>query len=366
MDISALLTELMETPGPSGAEERIAALIEARWQPLTDGITYDRSGTLLGVKYGSGEPAGAGRRPRILLAGHMDEIGLMVSEIVAHPDKAGQGFLRVAPLGGVDRRHIYAQQVVVHGKQELPGIIGALPGRMLPEERASKPYEFGDLCVDTGLSYEALNEQVHIGDFITFYQPARKLLNGWLTGKAIDNRAAVAAITVCLEYLQSRDHAWDVIAAATTQEETRLLGAFTSSFVTRPDAAIAIDVTFGKGPGAKDHQTFELGSGPTLAIGPNVHPGLHKGLKAAASELEMSVSLETHTRNSGTDAAGLQLARAGVPTAVVGIPLRYMHTMVETVAIKDIKRVGTLLGEFICGLTLDFTDQMAAALMETE
>ena len=366
MDISALLTELMATPGPSGAEGRIAALIEERWTPLTDGITYDRSGTLLGVKYGRGEPSQDGRRPRILLAAHMDEIALMVSGLVAHPDESGAGFLRVTPLGGVDRRHLYAQEVVVHGVSDLPGVIGGLPRHMQPANQSRRPYEFDDLYVDTGLAYQALQEQVRVGDFITFYRPARKLLNGRLTGKAIDNRAAVAAVTVCLDYLQARQHEWDVIAAATTQEETRLLGACVASFVTRPDAAIAIDVTFGKGPGAKDHQTFELGSGPTLALGPNVHPGLYQGLNEAAKELEMSVSLETHTRNSGTDAAGLQLARAGVPTAVVGIPLRYMHTMVETVAIKDIKRAGTLLGEFICRLEADFMTQMAATLMETE
>ena len=366
MDIAALLKNLMETPGPSGDESRIARLVEETWAPLTDGITYDRVGSVLAVKNGSGEATIDGRRPRILLAAHMDEIGLMVSGLVAHPDESGAGFLRITPVGGVDRRHLYAQQVVVHGKEDLPGVLAGLPKHLLPAGRTNRPYQFADLYIDTGLPYKRLKELVQIGDFATFYQPGLDLMNGRVAGKAIDNRGSIAAVTVCLDYLQKRQHDWDVVAVATTQEETRLLGAYISSFVSRPDAAIAIDVTFGKGPGAKGNDAFELGSGPAIGMGPNVHPGLRQGIMDAASSLEMSVSAEPHSRNSGTDAAGLQVAREGVPTAVVSIPLRYMHTMVETVAVKDIERVGKLLGETICQLDGDFIDKMTASMMEAK
>ncbi len=151
---------------------------------------------------------------------------------------------------------------------------------------------------------------------------------------------------------------------ATAQEETTFLGAYTSAFAQQPDAAIAIDVTFAKGAGVSDSHTFELGSGPVLDIGPNVHPGIHKALQDTAQALEMKVSKDTHSRASGTDAYGLQVARAGIPTGLVSIPLRYMHTMVETINTDDVKRAGRLLGEFIARLDDRFLDNLAQAMME--
>jgi endoglucanase len=157
-----------------------------------------------------------------------------------------------------------------------------------------------------------------------------------------------------------------VLAVATIQEETRLLGAFTSAHSHQPDLALAIDVCFGKGPVATDTGTFELGSGPVLDIGPNVHNGVFKRLQKTAEALEMKVGLGTHSRASGTDAFGLQVARAGVPTGLVSIPLRYMHTMVESIALKDVERSGRLMGEFIANLAPDLVDQLAAELMDEE
>ena len=293
----------------------------------------------------------------------------MVTRIVGYDDNDdSSGFLRVHRVGGIDLRHLYGQVVVVHGSkgagQDLVGILGALSESLLPEERRSKPYGYDDLAVDTGLPVSRIKELVAVGDFISFRQPLRKLMNKWITGKSLDNRASVMAVTICLEYLQTRQHAWDVIAVATAQEETGLLGAFTSGYAQAPDAAVAIDVTIGKGPGASDALTYDLGSGPTIGFGPNVHPGMFKGLKEAATALELKVQDEPHARASGTDAYGLQLAREGIPTGLVGIPLRYMHTVVETVDLKDIERSGRLLGEFITRLDGNFIDELAKALTD--
>ncbi|MFW5941118.1 MAG: M42 family peptidase [Chloroflexota bacterium] len=363
MDIYKTLQTLTETAGPSGMEASIAQAVRAAWEPHVDEITVDHMGNLLAVKRGQ-TPDATSEPSRLLIAAHMDEIALMVADIDAYPDdEQGQGFLRVTNVGGVDIRHLYGQTVTVHGRRELRGIVGALPPQMLPSDRQSKCYNYDELLVDVGLPLNELREAVSVGDFISFHQPLRKLLNERAAGKALDNRASVAAVAVALEYLGDRLHEWDVVAVATTQEETRLLGAFTTAYAQRPDAAIAVDVTFGKGPGARETGTFELDKGPALGLGPNVHPGLYKKLKEAADALEMTVHADPHSRSSGTDAFGLQIARDGVPTGLIGIPLRYMHTMVETLALNDVERAGRLLGEFAASLDAGFLDSVAAELM---
>ncbi len=357
MDIFKTLKTLTETAGPSGYEQGIAAVITEMWEPYVDSITTDRVGSLIAIKHGSGpEP-----RPRLLLAAHMDEIALMVKQIVTYN---GNGFLRLTNVGGIDIRHLYGQLVTVHGRSDLSGVIGSLPGKMLPPERRDKPFGWEDLCVDVGLSAAEVEKQISIGDFISFRQPLRKLQGKRVTGKALDNRASVAAVTVCLDYLHGRSHAWDVVAVATSQEETRLLGAYTSAYAQRPDAAIAIDVTFGKGPGASDANTFELGSGPVLDLGPNVHPGMFKALQDTAKDLELKVNIGTHSRYSGTDAFALQVAREGIPTGLIGIPLRYMHTMVESIDTTDVERSGRLMGELIANLDGKFLNELAEGMME--
>jgi endoglucanase len=237
---------------------------------------------------------------------------------------------------------------------------------MLESDRATKAYSYEDLVIDAGISAERLRELVSVGDFVTFRQPVRKLLNRRAAGKSFDNRASVAAVTVALDYLQAREHGWDVIAVATVQEEVGLKGAIVTGFAEAPDVAVAIDVTHGKGPGAKDSGTLEIGGGPTLDLGPNVHPGMYKSLKETAEALEMKVQVGTHSRASGTDAYALQIARAGIPTGLVSLPLRYMHTMVETVSLKDVKRTGRLLGEFAARLEDDFLQQLAESMLKAD
>ncbi len=364
MDMLDLLRELTGTAGPSGSETEIANVISRRWKPYVDELNIDRIGSLVAVRHGQGnEP-----RPRILLAAHMDEIALMVKEIITTgDDEQDGGFIRVTNIGGVDKRQLLGQVVTVHSSSgdDLIGIIGALPTSMLPESKRNKPYGFDELIVDLGMTFEKLLNKVSVGDFISFCQPLRKLLNGRVTAKALDNRASVAAVTLCLEILAERRHEWDVVAIATAQEETRLLGAFTSAFSQRPDIAIAIDVTFGKGPGASDELTFELGDGPTIGLGPNIHPGIYKALKESAKSLEIKVHVEPHAYgSSGTDAFALQVARDGVPTGLVSIPIRYMHTMVETVSVVDIERTGRLLTEFVTGLDDSFLNRLGEDLID--
>ena len=319
MDITKLLKKLSSVPGASGDESAIAKTIRKEWKRYTDSIRVDHMGNLIAIKKGKGKKP----RKQVLIAAHMDEIGLMVAGHEAHN---GQGFLRMSNVGGVDVRHLYGQRVVVHGEKDLPGIIGALPASMLPKDKRSNSYDYESLYIDVGLSETALQEQVSIGDFVTFHQPIQKLQGSRIAGKAFDNRASVTALTVTLEYLSKRKHKWDLVAVATAQEETGLLGAKNSAYAFHPDVALAIDVTFGKGAGATDASTFELGSGVPIGLGPHLHNGVRTALKSAAKTLEMNVHDEPHVYHTGTDASALAAAHAGIPTGLIGIPLRYMHT----------------------------------------
>jgi endoglucanase len=221
------------------------------------------------------------------------------------------------------------------------------------------PYPLEYLLVDTGLYPERVSRLVRTGDLISFAQPPLEIGGETLVGHSLDNRASVAALTHCLDQLQRRPHPWDVWAVATTQEEVGLGGAATSAFQLRPSLAVAVDVTFAASPGSPKHKTFSMGEGPTLGWGPNIHPGLHKAFKELAERLEIPYALEPMPRHSGTDAFALQVAAEGIPSMVVSIPLRYMHTPVEMVSMKDIIRSGRLLAEFAAQLDEHFMDKLS-------
>ena len=346
-DIPAFLKRLVSASGLSGHEAPIRALIEETWQPLVDELSVSRLGSLHGLRCGSG-PA---PRPSLLIAAHMDAIGLMVSGNM-------DGFLRVTSVGGHDPRVLPHQPVIVHGRQELPGIIVQPPERLLPAgvKEGAVPIEY--LLVDTGLTPAEVKRLVRVGDLVSFAQPPFETAADTLVGHSMDNRASVAALTACLDELQNRPHSWDVWAVASVQEEVSLGGATTSAFSLHPSLAVAVDVTFGSSPGCPSHKTFPLGKGPTITWGPNIHPALFDAFRELAERKEIPFHVEVTPRHSGTDAIALQVAAEGIPSIVVGIPLRYMHTPVEMVALKDITRAGRLLAEFIAALDEKFMDKM--------
>jgi endoglucanase len=348
MDTLAHLKTLCAAPGIAGYEGRIRDAIAAAWQPLATEVRADRLGSLWATKNGSG----LAPRPKLMLAAHMDSIGLMVTA------RDGE-FLRVMPVGGIDARVMPGQPVLVHGRRDLPGTVVQPPGFLLPKSNREGVVPVSELLVDCGLPAAQLAESVNVGDVISFAQPPVELKGGLLAANYLDNRASVAAVTACLDYLQVRPHAWDVVAVATVQEETRYLGAITSAFALQPQLAIAIDVTHGAGAAVKDERTVPLGGGPALGFGPNIHRQLYAAIKAVAERMEMKYSLEPMATHSGTDAFGIQVAQSGIPTAVVSIPLRNMHTPVEVVSVSDVQRVGRLLAEFITELKLDFMETLS-------
>jgi endoglucanase len=347
-DLLPFLKELISAPGLSGYESPVRDLVEEAWRPLSNELHFSRLGSLHALKRGVGPQP----RPSLLLAAHMDAIGLMVTGLV-------DGWLRLGPVGGLDARVLPGQLVTVHGREDLPGVIVQPPGSLLPAEVAEKAVPLEYLMVDTGLLPRQVENLVRVGDLVSFAQAPLDLGSEFLAGHSLDNRASVAAVTHCLELLQNRPTQWDVWAAATAQEEETLGGALTSAYQLRPSLAIAIDVTFASGPGASDHRTFPLGKGVTLGWGPNIHSGFHRAMKKTAEKLEIPTAIETMPRHSGTDAYALQMAAEGIPTMVIGIPLRYMHTPVEVVSMKDVRRAGRLMAEFAAGLDETFMDQLS-------
>lgn len=335
---------MLSVPGLSGFESPAARLIEAEWRPLVDELSLSRLGSVHGFKNGAGKEP----RPSILLAAHMDAIGLMVSQVE-------NGFLRITSIGSIDPRILPGQAVIVHTtKEDLPGIIVMPPAKLLPPEAGNGAADISHLYVDVGLLPSKVEKLVRVGDLVSFGTEAIEMSGEIVSGHSLDNRASVAAVTLCLQELGSKSHTWDVWAAATVQEEVNLGGAATSAFQIRPDLAIAIDTTFAKGPGASGWETFELGKGPTFGHGPNIHPYLFKQFEELAELLEIPFSTELLPKSSDTDGMAMQITAEGIPTFVLSIPIRYMHTPVEMVTLKDIQRAGRLITEFIARLEPDF------------
>ncbi len=179
-----------------------------------------------------------------------------------------------------------------------------------------------------------------------------------MAGKAFDDRAGVVSVALCLEALAAARHRWDVYAVATTQEEIGLRGATVSAWSVAPDAAIAIDVGFGRQRGVSDEDSVDMDGGPVLTIGPNVHPVMYEELVRAAKAHEIRYQVEVAPGATGTDGWAIQVARAGVPTEVISLPLRYMHSTVETVCVADIERTGRLMAAFIARLDESFSERL--------
>lgn len=352
METISLLKQLSEATGLSGYEAPVRELIRQTWQPFVDEMREGKLGSLIALKQGTGsEP-----RPKLMLAAHMDEIGLMVAGIE-------KGFLRITRVGGTDRRVLLGLEVIVHGRRSLPGVVATRPPHVLPEEERKKTVPWDKLFVDVGLPAEEVERLVTVGDPISVRREMVELKNNRVAGKAMDDRACVAAVTLALEQLTCVRHTWDVFAVATVQEETGLKGAITSAYGVAPDLAVALDVTFGRHPGVPEVDSFPLSEGPTIGIGPNFHPGLVARLKKVAEGHEIPYQIDPIPGRSGTDAWAIQVTREGVPTALVSIPIRYMHQPVETLAVQDVERAGRLLAAFIAGLEVDFLEKL---VMERE
>jgi putative aminopeptidase FrvX len=348
-DLIAVLKRLSATPGVSGSESAVRTLVMDLLTPWADEVSVDIAGNVTALK--RGRLAGTARR-KVMLSAHMDEIGLVVTGLEGE-------FLRFTQIGGIDNHILLGQEVLVHGRCPLPGIVASRPPHVVSPDERTKVIAQDKLFIDVGLPSDELKAQVRVGDTISFNCEPVELMGDWIAGKALDNRVSVAAIYGCLRALAEMRHAWDVYAMATAQEEHgNFLGATTGTFRIQPDVALVIDTTFGYMPGLSEAETFKMGDGPALSIGPNIHPAIYCRLADLADALEIPRQTEPLPGHSGTEAWGVQISRGGIPTGIISLPVRNMHTPVEIVSPKDVARAARLMAHFVAGLDETFVEDL--------
>ena len=335
MEMRQALERLSAVPGPSGFEGHAAALAAELLGPLVDEVSIDRMGNVIGVRR-CGRPGAK----RLLLDAHLDEIGLMVTGVE-------DGFLHFRTIGGVDPRMLPDRELTVLTDPPILGVVACLPPHVQKAGDSKKSIPISDLRIDVGMSQEEAERAVPVGTPVVFRGGCTPLGEGKLCGKAMDDRACFVTLLRCAQLLRDKPLDVDVYFMGSTMEETSSAGAKTGTFALEPDWCVAVDVTHGKTPDAspKDY-TLVLGEGPVIGVGPNCTRWMTERLKAKARALELSYQLEVMPGHSGTNAWYLQISREGVATAVLSLPLRYMHSPIEVLDWKDVEGVAALLAAF--------------------
>jgi len=339
-DLKTLLKKLSEATGVSAMEKDVKDIVKEELAKLKIPFKEDLVGNIVALKKGS---RGAGK---VMLASHIDEIGLMVTFL-------DENILRFTTVGGIDERILPGQEVIVYGKRPLKGVIGSIPPHFVSKEKQNKVLSTEELFIDVGLSAKELKRNVETGNFVGLRKNFQELMNERYSGKSLDNRVSVLSLLLLFDELKRINHNWDVYSAFTVQEEITGLGAVSSSYNIQPDVGIAVDVGFGKQSNFPSEYTVELDKGPAIAIGPNLHPGLESSIVQIAKDYEVPYQIVAAPGVTGTDACDIQISRQGIPTILVSIPLLYMHTPCEVVMLKDVKRTARLLSLFISHLSSD-------------
>lgn len=317
MDLD-LLTRLCETPGAPGREERIRDLVVRELTPYVDEISIDPLGSVVAVRRGGGGP-------RLVLAAHMDELGFLVS----HVDD--RGFIRVVALGGFDPKTLVAQRVIVHGREDLLGVMGTKPVHILSDDERARLPALEDFSIDVGLPVDRVRELVRPGDPVTRERTMARL-GDLVTCKSLDNRAGLYVMIEAMRQLSA--HHCEVLAVATTQEEVGLRGARIAAQRLRPDIGLAIDITLANdAPGALPHERITtVGGGAAIKAydaGVIVPRVVVEHLTQIADDRGIPHQIEVMTRGA-TDTRELQLGGHGALAGGVSIPTRYVHQVVET------------------------------------
>lgn len=337
------LKTLVSQPSPSGFEVPAQNVVRRRMQMFADKVSTDVHGNVTGVLNA--------KAPRtVMLAGHVDEIGLMLTHV---DDK---GFLSFAAIGGWDPAVLVSQRVsVVSARGPVRGVIGRKAIHLMEPSERGKEIKMEDLWIDIGAKdrKDAL-KAVAVGDPVVIEPDFLELRNGLVSSRAFDDRVGAWVVTEVLGALAGRKLKVAVYAVSTVQEEIGLRGAITSAFNIKPDAGIAVDVGFSSDyPAGMPKKTGEisLGKGPILHVGPNINPVLGKMLCDVARKKGIRYQMQAEPRATGTDANAMQLVRGGSAAALVSIPNRYMHSSVEMVSLKDLEAAVALIAETILSMS---------------
>ena len=338
-DSENFLRDLLNAPSPSGSEQSASAIFRDRVEGSADQVIPDVHGNTLAVLNPDAPFT-------FMLAGHIDEIGLMIKHI---DDK---GYIYVAQVGGMDTSILIGQRVRIMGaKGPVCGVIGRKAIHLIKPEDRKKPVEMEGLWVDIGAKDRKDAEKVvAIGDCMVIDVQYQRLRGDKVVARACDDKSGAFVVAEVVRALARRKLNISVIGVATVQEEVGLRGATTSSYTVNPDAGIAVDVGF-----ASDHPDMDpkergevkLGGGPNLHRGPNMNPALTAELVKTAEALKMPYQMTAEPRGTGTDANAMQLSRGGAATALVSIPNRYMHTPVEVISLRDLDQIVRLLVELL-------------------
>jgi len=286
-------------------------------------------------------PAADEKLPHVMLTAHIDRIGLMVTQIT---DK---GFIKTASCGGVDRRSASGARVTVHaGDKKIKGVVIATPPHL--SDGKSLPPKTDGMTVDVGLTKEKAKELIGLGDRITFDAPFTNLLGDRICAPALDDRSGCAAVIRAAQLLRDCGKA-RVSVALTSQEESGSAGAKTSAFILKPDYAFAVDVSFAMTPDSDPEDCAELGKGPMVGIAPILDRKLSKLLIDVAKRRNIPYQTEIMAGSTGTDADHIAVSGVGVKTAVISIPLRFMHTAGEVASLADIENTAKLIAETVGG-----------------
>ncbi len=331
MKIKEMLDLLATAYGVSGFEEDIKNKAKELIEPFCDEVYFGKTGSLIALRRSGNENA-----KRLMIEAHLDRVGLMVSKIY------DDGFIGFSNIGGIDARILPASEVKIIGKETVFGIVGALPPHLKSDSNSAAFPKITEMLIDTGYKKEELEAKITIGDPIVIENKPQELLGLGCFGSAMDNRAGMAAVAFAMENIEKSPY--DIYVVFSTEEEIGLLGAASAVKEIAPDLAVVVDVTHGKTPDTKDDVgVFETGGGTVICRGPSLDNALSKELLKLAKEKKIKYDIEVAAGHSGTNAWAIQTACGGVRTALLSIPLKYMHTPVEVLDISDIKETAKLI-----------------------
>lgn len=337
------LEKLLKESSPSGYENSAAAV----WRGQAEKFSAEVKGDFHGNSYAVLNPEG---KVSVFMSGHIDEIGLMVKAVTE------QGFLKIAPVGGVDPHVIAGQRVYVHTKKgPVYGVLGRKAIHLLKPDERKKVSEIKDMWIDIGAKDKKAAEKiVEIGDVATIVAGFEKLRGSIYVARGFDDRIGSFVVLEALRLLSmEKDLKHKVTSVASVQEEVGLRGAITSAYNVNPQIGFAVDVTHTSDMPGIDKELFgdiKLGDGPVIARGPNINPRLFELLVKTAEENKIPYKVIAESRGTGTDANAIQLSRGGVATALVSVPNRYMHTPVEVVSLDDVENCAKLLAKTIAAI----------------
>lgn len=337
MEIEQILERLCSVGAPSGFERPAALAAKELLEPLVDEVWIDRLGNLIGVRR-CGKPGAK----KLLLDAHLDEVGLVVT---GYKD----GFLRFQ-ANGVDVRMLPDRELTILTQPPMLGVVACLPPHVLAAEDREKAPELKDLLIDVGLSQEDAERLIPIGTPIVYRADITPLGERQMCAKSLDDRACFAALLRAARLLQNRKLDVDLYILGSVCEEFSAVGARVGVQALAPDFCVAVDVTHGRTPDSSKDEAFTLGGGPAIGIGPNMTRWMTKRLLNQAETLGMAVQKEVMEGNTGTNGWVMQTANEGIATAVLSIPLKYMHTPVEVVELSDVEDTAKLLAAFAMGV----------------